>query len=385
MAALDVDPLSPPEGAGDSNGSPPVTDFATQIAQQASERLTELDARSTSVVGQIEALRLEMDRIQREKAEAQRILDAALGTTDALQLARKADEPQGAKDEAPAAEAEAPAPSWPGGEWPEPQPAAAEAEAEEPVWTGGKWTTDERTQAILDEAARHWLTETTPSIFVVNDVKRALNVTRPTASGIVDRLQESGVIATHDEGRSFYVVTTAPAAEEPVEDAEEEAPAEQPEETDNAVTVERQSRRPQGQRLFTDEQFRDAICDIGEPFNARSLSDWMRENMGIDVAPVTLGKFIRGAHEAGKLKRTGGKGGPSVKYEYQPPDPRSGPRERPRHDGPRQLPKGTNGDRASGRGVAVAHTGRPVGRSGKPGRDKKKANLGFRVKDRKNK
>lgn len=375
--ALDISPLSPEGGHDRPPDDSSVEPFAQQIARQANERLTELSAEADSIAGQIQALRIRADKIQADKAEAERILRAALGTSE-LELARKVSETPSATNGASPAEVEAPLPvEWPGGEW---QPPAPEEAAEQPVWTGGKWTTDERTTEILEAAAKLWLSETTPSIFVVNDVKRALNVTRSTASGIVDRLQEAGVIATNDEGRSFYVVTTA-APEEPVE---EEAPAPADIE-DNAVTVERESRRGrgQGQRLFSDEQFRDAICDIGVPFNARSLSDWMRENMDIDVAPVTLGKFIRGAHEAGKLKRMGGKGGPSVKYEYLPPDPRSGPRVRPRHDGPRQLPKGAQAAGTKGRGVAVAHTGRPVGRSGRPGADRKKAQLGFRVKDKK--
>lgn len=371
--ALDVEPLSPQrDGDIRRDESPPVTDFATQVAQQASERLTELDARSTSIAGQIEALRLEGDQIQREKAEAQRILDAALGTTNALQLARKADEPQGAEDEAPAAEAEAPSPDWTGAPWPatEPQPEPPE---EQPVWTGGQWTTDERTTAIMDDAARSWMSEREDPLapFAVNDVKNALNVTRPTASGILTRLQEAGDIAETDEGRAF--LPRRPEAEA--------------DETDNEVTVEPESRsKPtgtvrSGNQVVTVEMTRDAIREhfgVGTKFNGVQLG----EKMG-GVSSITLRRYIRELYDNGTLVRHGGKSGPGVKYEMVKPDPRSGPRVHPRHDGPRQLPKGTNGDRAAGRGKAVAHTGRPVGRSGRPGRDKKKANLGFRVKDKK--
>jgi hypothetical protein len=169
-----------------------------------------------------------------------------------------------------------------------------------------------------------------------------------------------------------------PSAEpESAGDDEAEAPAEPPKPKARS-SVQTGGKRASNQ-VVTLEMVRDAVVDKfgpGKPFNSVMLG----EAMGVN--PITLRKYIKELYEKGILKRTGGRGGPTVKYEYDPPDPRSGPRERPRHDGPRQTVKGTEHLKAieGGRGKAVAHTGRTVGRSGKPGRDKKKAELGFRVK-----
>lgn len=391
-----MEPLSPvPPGTGDSNGSPPVTDFATQIAQQASERLTELDARATSVTGQIEALRLEMDRIQRDKAEAQRILTAALGTSELeaaigeLESPRKVSTTPSAADEA---EAEATPmdgdtadypPEVPAAPAEEPVPPGSGAEPEPPEWPGGQWTEDEqarRTREIMDEAALEWARGNHPQPFTVNDIKRQLDVTRPTASGIVDRLQQAESILTLDEGRTFLLNQTPgePAVEEPVENEVTPERESRPKQPSAAVTGGRRS----GTQVVTLEDVRDAVVDKfgpGVKFNLPQLGEAMGQNHR------TVGKYVRALHEKGILLRSGGERGPNVKYEYVLPDPRSAPRERPRHDGPRQLPKGAEAAGTKGRGVAVAHTGRPVGRSGRPGADRKKAQLGFRVKDRKKK
>lgn len=382
MSTMDVEPLSPvPPGTGDSNGSPPVTDFATQIAQQANERLTELDARGVSLATQINALRDELARVQDEKAEAQRILDAALGSTGALQLARKADETPSAASEGderlrlPAAETSEDALA-------EAERQVSEREGEQPEWTGGTWADDDqarRTREAMDEAARAWLATERPSAsFTVADVKKALDVTRPTASAIVDRLQQAGTITEIDGGRAFVQVDAeaAEAAEPPVENEVTPEPESRPKQPSAATTGGRRS----GTQVVTLEDVRDAVVDKfgpGVKFNLPQLGAAMGQNHR------TIGKYVRALAEKGIVVRSGGERGPNVKYEYVPPDPRSAPRERPRHDGPRQLPRGAEAAGTKGRGVAVAHTGRPVGRSGRPGADRKKAQLGFRVKDRK--
>lgn len=398
--SLDFAPQPPATGRGDTPGdeSPPET-FAQFIARQAAERLTELDAQADSVAGQIEALRLELDKIQRDKAEAIRIQRAALGT-DELELARKVSETPSAADEAVPAEAEAeigsePPPDWTGGTWP-PAPEAeqvAERVEDRPEWTGGKWSDDERVAALLDEAARDWLATQRPSAsFTVADLKAALDVTRPVASGVVDRLQQAGVITEIDGGRAFVQAVEQedqPDEIRPVEAAAlDVAGVEVGDEIDNEVAVEPESRpKPThgtvraNNQVVTLEMVRDGIREhfgVGVKFNIRELGDKMGQ------VPATVRKYVAELHTNGTLKRSGGARGPGVKYEMVKPDPRSGPREHPRHDGPRQLPKGAaaNGQQ---RGVAVAHTGRPVGRSGRPGADRKKAQLGFRVKDRKKK
>lgn len=436
---LDIDPLSPGGGGDTPRDESPPESFGQLVARQANERLTELDARATGIAGQIEALRLEMDTIQRAKAEAQRILAAAVGedgelaTASELQFSRKVGEPQGATNGAAAPESPeqigGPPADWTGGTWPpvesrltlpvtessddaldeaerqvrerevevtpdgerEDEPSTEQPDDESKAdWPGGKWAGDEqreRTAAVMDEAARDWLATNRPSAsFTVANLKAALDVTRPTASGIVDRLQQAGVIKEIDGGRAFVLVT-----EEEIRPVEEAALEAAGVEEDNAVTVEPESppkpaarsaiqtggRRANNQ-VVTLEEVRDAAVKMPGKFNMKELGEAMGHK------PPTISRYVRTLHEQGVLVRHGGIKGPGVKYEHVKPDPRSGPRERPRHDGPRQLPKGTTAV-APQRGVAVAHTGRPVGRSGRPGADRKKAQLGFRVKDRKKK
>lgn len=69
-----------------------------------------------------------------------------------------------------------------------------------------------------------------------------------------------------------------------------------------------------------------------------------------------------------------------VRYSYIPPQKGAGPTHRPRHEREVMAKAGVRiGSRAKG-DRAVPHTGRMIGPSGKPGRDKKLAEQGKRVK-----
>lgn len=165
-----------------------------------------------------------------------------------------------------------------------------------------------------------------------------------------------------EEGESPAV-----AAEDPdlLDDEPEPEPPDEPDEP----RPERESngRRP-GVRLVTFEQARDFVRTLKGQFSSRALV----EHFEIEGTTArTLLKELMDNDPPILVRH--GTTGRSVRYEYIKPDPRSGPRVHPRHDGPRQFSQ-------RGKGNTVPHTGRAKGRSGKPGRDKKMAELGFKVK-----
>jgi DeoR-like helix-turn-helix domain len=111
----------------------------------------------------------------------------------------------------------------------------------------------------------------------------------------------------------------------------------------------------------------EAVRDLASSLNTWFSSAEIVEEFGVSRA--TARKYLSELVEAGTLERTGQTKG--TRYRLAPMNLPFGP---PR--APRSSPAPSSGH-ARGQ---VPYTGQPIGPSGKPGRDKKKARGGHRVK-----
>lgn len=126
-----------------------------------------------------------------------------------------------------------------------------------------------------------------------------------------------------------------------------------------------------GPRAVTLESVRDYVTSVhrgGARFSTHAAADYFNCSQG------TVREHLEQLASLGTLKRElsfGSRG----RWWSCPPVPNEQPTHRPR--AALHIP-GVDAERASD-GRAVAHTGKPMGRSGKPGQDKRNANAGKRV------
>lgn len=226
--------------------------------------------------------------------------------------------------------------------------------------------------AVIDDAVAEHLRDYPRS--TRQSVMEACTLTDSAASRSLARLVRAERAMIVSENPTCW--SLAPGVESVTPPPDEPEPVEPQAEEQEPATDGRESRRG-GDGYLSVEVVRDAAKQMGEKFNARTLAAWMTENLDIgEVHGPSLRRYVRELEGKGTLTRHGGKAGPGVKYEYVKPNG-GGPTHRPRHDHPRQAPKGAE---TPERGEAVPHSGRARGRSGKQGENKKKQALGFRVK-----
>lgn len=128
--------------------------------------------------------------------------------------------------------------------------------------------------------------------------------------------------------------------------------------------------------IITDEGLRDYVVANhrdGQPFRSGPVAAHFDVETG--TAAAALRRHANGSG-LGFLKMFGKGAGTRYAYVTHVPDPHARTTSGGRGDGP-LVPASA---RLPRRGVTVAHTGKPVGRSGKPGLDKKRAGQGKRVK-----
>lgn len=462
-----TDVTPPPEAEG-------IPTFAEETRLRAHEVLTELSARSTSIEGQIESLRIQLESVSKQQAEAQLVLDALDGklvrTDDATRHEPSTAAPVRADWHAPEiitpqyAELVARAKTWiqehdapftltdlTQALWPDDllaaEPATSDAvltellnadlimvdhnakpasvvtyvkvEPPDPGVTRTSPPTDELESSRSEEggvqpkseegspetgegatledsdparAGSDTGEETQQLVEEIGDLRDDLNVVdeavlehvtahpRSRRDDIMSALTLTDIAAAQSLSRLVKAGKAKIVGENPTRwSAAEAEPAAAPQE----APVELQSRRNSEHYLSLElvrDMARDYEREHGTPWKKPELAEYMSGKMGREVKAASIQDYTKELAESGVLNRTGGKRGPGVRYQYQKPSSNGGPSSRPRHDHPRATPKVAGGGSDIQRGEAVAHTGRAKGRAGKSGVNKKKQQLGFRVK-----
>lgn len=160
--------------------------------------------------------------------------------------------------------------------------------------------------------------------------------------------------------------------------AEEAVAASEPHSNGHAHTEELESSRksrktPQRVSL---ERVRDVAVTLPDKFGTRDIAS------ALGCSPSTARKYVEMLvkHKPPILEQHGtvGRG---VRYSYIPPQNGRGPTTRPNHEREVMAKAGVGRQSvAQRRGISVPRTGKMIGPSGKPGRDKKLAEQGKRVK-----
>lgn len=195
------------------------------------------------------------------------------------------------------------------------------------------------------------------------DIMSALSLTDIAAAQSLARLVKAGELKVVAENPSRWSLVDEPPPK----------PVESP---NGATAVAAQPQQYLSLEIVRDHA-RMYEQEHGTPWKKPELAEFMAAKLGREVKPASIQDYVKELGEKGVLERTGGKRGPGVRYQYVKPNG-SGPASRPRHDHPRQTPKGAKVE--AGRGTAVPHTGRAKGRADTSGKNKKAQSLGFRVK-----